>query len=54
VEAADPEVSFELLLRGLLATGATKRDVANAFDHATTPPKRKRRQRSVLPRSPAS
>jgi hypothetical protein len=28
MEAADPEVSFELLLRGFLATGATRRDVA--------------------------
>jgi transcriptional regulator with XRE-family HTH domain len=28
MEAADPEVSFELLLRGLFATGATRRDVA--------------------------
>jgi hypothetical protein len=54
MEAADPEVSFELLLRGLLATGATKRDVANAFDRTTTPPKRKGRQRSVLPRSAAT
>jgi hypothetical protein len=54
MEAADPEVSFELLLRGLLATGATKRDVANALDRTTTPPKRKGRQRSVLPRSAAT
>ena len=32
MEAADPEVSFELLLRGLLATGATRHDVAIVLD----------------------
>ncbi|HEX2686888.1 MAG TPA: helix-turn-helix transcriptional regulator [Kofleriaceae bacterium] len=32
MEAADPEVSFELLLRGLFATGATRRDVAIVLD----------------------
>ena len=32
MEAADPEVSFELLLRGLFATGATRRDVALVLD----------------------
>jgi hypothetical protein len=31
MEAADPTVSIELLLRGLVATGATRRDVANVF-----------------------
>jgi len=31
MEAADPDVSFELLLRGLLATGATRRDVAKVI-----------------------
>jgi transcriptional regulator with XRE-family HTH domain len=32
MEAADPDVSFELLLRGLLATGATAHDVARAIE----------------------
>jgi hypothetical protein len=36
LEAADPEPSFELLLRGLFATGATRRDVAIVVE----PPKR--------------
>jgi Helix-turn-helix domain len=47
MEAADPEVSFELLLRGFFATGATRRDVAQVFDDATTMPKRKVRQRAA-------
>jgi len=46
MEAADPAVSFELLLRGLLATGATRHDVASVFG-AANPAKRKARQRSV-------
>jgi hypothetical protein len=32
MEAADPDVSIDLLVRGLLATGATRRDVARAID----------------------
>ena len=32
MEAADPEVSFELLLRGLFATGATRHDVSVALN----------------------
>jgi len=32
MEAADPEVTIDLLLRGLLATGATRRDLAKAID----------------------
>jgi len=47
MEAADPEVSFELLLRGLLATGATRRDVAGVFGAETTA-KRKRSGSSKL------
>jgi hypothetical protein len=46
MEAADAEVSFELLLRGLLATGATRRDIALVFGDAT-PTKRKARPRSA-------
>jgi len=43
MEAADPEVSFELLLRGLLALGATRRDVARAL----APPKRSKKPRTT-------
>jgi hypothetical protein len=32
MEAAGPEVSLELLLRGLFATGATRHDVASVLD----------------------
>src|SRR5687768_3068941 len=31
MEAADPSVSVDLLLRALLATGATKKDIAKAI-----------------------
>lgn len=48
MEAADPDVSFELLLRGLLATGATRRDVGSVLGAASTT-KRKPGRRSVLP-----
>jgi hypothetical protein len=50
MEAADSEVSFELLLRGLLAMGATRHDVAIVFDQ----PRRGRRPRRASPRSGAS
>src|ERR1051326_8974940 len=36
MEAADRTVSIDLLLRGLLALGATPRDVANALQHRRT------------------
>ena len=35
MEAADPTVSLDLLVRGLLALGATPRDVAKAIQAAT-------------------
>jgi hypothetical protein len=35
MEAADPEVSIDLLVRGLLATGATRRDVARVIEART-------------------
>lgn len=44
MEAGDPAVSFELLLRGLFATGATRRDVAGVVGAETPPARRKRRQ----------
>jgi hypothetical protein len=47
MEAADPEVSFELLLRGFMATGATRQDVANVFSVTPSATKRKTRQRST-------
>lgn len=50
MEAADPEVSFELLLRGLLAMGATRHDVAIVLDQ----PRRGRRPRRASPRSGSS
>ena len=31
MEASDPSVSLDLLVRGLLATGATRRDIATAI-----------------------
>lgn len=46
MEAADPEVSFELLLRGLLAMGATRRDVALVLDS----PRRGKKARATSPR----
>jgi hypothetical protein len=49
MEAADPQVSFELLFRGLIATGATRRDVALVFDppnEARIPGATSRRQAS--------
>jgi ribosome-binding protein aMBF1 (putative translation factor) len=33
MEASDPSVSLDLLVRGLLATGATRRDIATAIGH---------------------
>ncbi len=35
MEAADPTVSLDLLLRGLLVLGATPRDVAKALQRST-------------------
>ncbi|HEX4417547.1 MAG TPA: helix-turn-helix transcriptional regulator [Kofleriaceae bacterium] len=52
MEAADPQVSFELLLRGLIAMGATRRDVAIVFDppnEARSPGVTSRRQSSDRP-----
>ncbi len=45
IEAADPEVSFDLLLRGFIATGATRQDVAAVFDLPPPATRRKTRQR---------
>ena len=47
MEAAGPEVSLELLLRGLFATGATRRDVASVLDQ----PRRAGKRRRVTSRS---
>jgi ribosome-binding protein aMBF1 (putative translation factor) len=35
IEAGDPSVSLDLLVRAVLATGATKRDLAKAFAAAS-------------------
>ena len=40
MEAADPSVSVDLLIRGLIASGASKRDIARAI--ASAPAKRRR------------
>ena len=32
MEASDPSVSMDLLIRGLLATGATRREIASAIE----------------------
>lgn len=42
IEAADPSVSVDLLLRGLFATGATMRDVAMALRQDAKPARVKR------------
>ncbi|HWO20488.1 MAG TPA: helix-turn-helix domain-containing protein [Kofleriaceae bacterium] len=47
MEAADPEVSFELLLRGFIAMGATRQDVADVFDAPLPAAKGKTRQKST-------
>lgn len=35
MEAGDPSVSIDLLIRSLLAMGATHRDLANVIAHRT-------------------
>jgi DNA-binding XRE family transcriptional regulator len=37
MEASDPSVSLDLLVRGLLATGATPRDIATAITERERP-----------------
>ena len=44
MEASDPTVSVDLLIRGLLATGASKKDIASAI--AGVKPKRSRKATS--------
>ena len=49
MEASDATVSVDLLIRGLLAAGASRRDIAGAIDHGvrrvakSSPPPRKTR-----------
>lgn len=38
MEAADPSVSLDLLLRSLLALGATRRDIAGALTRTSSAP----------------
>jgi predicted XRE-type DNA-binding protein len=40
MEASDPSVSVDLLIRGLLATGASKKDIASAIVQYTSRPRR--------------
>lgn len=42
MEASDPSVSMDLLIRGLLATGATRREIASAIK-----PRRVRRTKAT-------
>lgn len=44
MEASDPTVSMDLLIRGLLATGASKKEIASAI--SGTRPKRSGRSKS--------
>jgi len=44
MEASDPTVSMDLLIRGLLATGASKKEIASAI--AGTRPRRANRSES--------
>ena len=53
MEASDTTVSVDLLIRGLLATGASRRDIAAAIDRSvprtTKTSSARRRTRSVRP-----
>ena len=47
MEASDPSVSIDLLIRGLLAAGASKGDIANAIAKPAAKPRRQRQARSA-------
>ncbi|MGQ0814040.1 MAG: helix-turn-helix domain-containing protein [Gemmatimonadota bacterium] len=47
MEASDPSVSIDLLIRGLLAAGASKNDIASAITKPATKARRKRPARSA-------
>lgn len=47
MEASDPSVSIDLLIRGLLAAGASKNDIASALAKRAAKPQRKRPVRSA-------
>lgn len=47
MEASDPSVSVDLLIRGLLAAGASKNDIASAIAKPATRTPRKRSARSA-------
>jgi hypothetical protein len=40
MEASDPAVSVDLLIRGLLATGASRREIASAIDRGVRRPRK--------------
>lgn len=47
MEASDPSVSVDLLIRGLLAAGASKNDIASAIAKPAVKVRRKRSARSA-------
>lgn len=47
MEASDPSVSVDLLIRGLLATGASRSDIASAIAPRARRPKRPASRRST-------
>ena|SRR5688572_342378 len=47
MEASDPSVSIDLLIRGLLAAGASKNDIASAIAKPAAKSRRKRSARSA-------
>jgi DNA-binding XRE family transcriptional regulator len=47
MEKADPTVSLDLLIRSMLAAGATRRDISKAIHEVPTNSRTKRRQAAV-------
>jgi DNA-binding XRE family transcriptional regulator len=52
MEASDPAVSVDLLIRGLLATGASRREIASAIDRGV--PRRSRKTAATRRRTQSS
>jgi predicted transcriptional regulator len=48
MEASDPSVSIDLLIRGLLATGASKMEIAGAIRRENRSSSRRKRARSSV------
>ena len=51
MEASDPTVSVDLLIRGLFAAGATKKDIAGAISRAARQPVRRNARKATKRRS---